>query len=160
MYRQLIILTTLCLTLASCEKSSSAMKEVPAVPVTVTTPSARDVPQYIESIGVLEPSFSVEIRPQISGIIEKIYAEEGALVEAGTPLFQLDAKIYHIKVDEAKAQLQMDQVTYDHAKKKVERFRHLAQDDLVSRAEWEEMELQLALAEAALSMDRVRLEAA
>jgi RND family efflux transporter MFP subunit len=160
MYRQLIILITLCLTLASCEKSSSAMNEVPAVPVTVTMPTVRDVPQYIESIGVLEPSFFVEIRPQMDGIIEKIYAEEGALVEAGTPLFQLDAKSYHIKIDEAKAQLQKDQVTYDHAKKKVERFRSLAQDDLVSKAEWDEMEMQLALAEATLAMDHARLEAA
>ncbi len=126
-------------------------REIPLVPVIAVQPSVRDVSLYIESIGTLEPSFYVEIRPQISGTIEKILVKEGTDVKAGTPLILIDDKALKIKVKEAEAQLEIDQAAHDVAKKTYDRFHSLAQKDLVAQTEWDEIEMQVAKAKAALS---------
>lgn len=154
------VLIAVCFLLTGCDSSSSVVHEIPVIPVIVARPSVRDVPRYIESVGILEPSFFVEIRPQITGIVEKVFAQEGAWVDAGAPLFQLDSKAYQIRVKEAEAQLLIDQVIYDAAKKTTERFYSLAEEDLVSRVEWDGMEMHAAKSEASLALDHARLDAA
>lgn len=149
----------ICISLISCE-SSAPKNEVLPVPVIAVQPTIQDISLYVESVGTLEPSFFVEIRPQISGVIEKILVKEGAQVTAGTALIQIDAKAFQIKVKEAKAQLEMDQAAYDAAKKTHARFQSLAQKDLVAQTEWDEIEMQVEKAKAALTVDRARLDAA
>jgi RND family efflux transporter MFP subunit len=132
---------------------------MPIIPVTAIQPSVRDVSQYIESVGALESSLFVEIRPQISGIVEEVLVHEGSEVKAGTPLIRIDDKAFKLKVNEAKAQLEIDQVAYDATLKRYQRFQSLAQKDLLAQTEWDEIEMQVAKANAALSIDRARLDA-
>lgn len=160
MYKIIGAGVALCLILVACDPIKPPLKETPATPVTAVLPVVRDLPIYIESVGTLEPSFFVEVRPQMSGIIEKIYVQEGDWVTAGQPLFELDSKVYQIKVKEAEAQLLSDQAAYDAAKKKYERFQRLAQKDLLAQVEWDEIEMQLARGEATLGIDLARLDAA
>lgn len=150
----------LCLILVSCDPIKPPLKETPATPVTATLPVVRDLPIYVDAIGTLESSFFVEVRPQVSGIVEKIYVQEGDWVTEGQPLFALDSRVYRIKVKEAEAQLLSDQAAYDAAKKKYERFQKLAQKDLLAQVEWDEIEMQLARGEATLGIDQARLDAA
>ncbi|MBA3236720.1 MAG: efflux RND transporter periplasmic adaptor subunit [Parachlamydiaceae bacterium] len=150
----------LCLILVACDPVKPPLQNIPATPVTASLPVVRDLPVYIESIGTLESSFFVEVRPQMSGIIEKIYVQEGDWVKAGQPLFEIDSKVYQIKVKEAEAQLLSDRVAYEAAKKKHERFLRLAKKDLVAQVEWDEIEMQTARGEANLGIDLARLDAA
>jgi multidrug efflux system membrane fusion protein len=153
-------LLAFCILLTSCEPAPSVKKEIPAVPVIAVKPDIKDISLYVESVGLLEPSFFVEIRPQISGIIDKILVKEGANVKAGMPLIHIDAQAFEIKVNEAKAQLEMDQAAFEVTKKTWDRFYSLAQKDLVAQTEWDEMDGQLAKAKAVLAVDRARLDAA
>ncbi|HEV8052364.1 MAG TPA: efflux RND transporter periplasmic adaptor subunit, partial [Parachlamydiaceae bacterium] len=148
----------LCITLSACESSTPMKFDMPVIPVTAVHPSIRDVSQYIESVGTLESSLFVELRPQISGIIEEVLVHEGSEVKAGTPLIRIDDKAFKLKVNEAKAQLEIDQVTYNATLKRHQRFQSLAQKDLLSQTEWDEIEMQVAKANAALSIDRARLD--
>lgn len=153
-------IAVLCMLLASCESSSEIAAQVkPAIPVHIASPKVKDLPQYIESIGSLDHSFFVEIRPQINGTLSRILVQEGAWVELGTPLFEMDASTFRVKVDEAKAKLMVDQASYKAAKKKKERFESLAQKDLVSQIEWDEIEMQAAVALASIAGDKARLDA-
>lgn len=160
MYKIIIAGLSLCLILAACDPVKPPLKEIPATPVTASLPIVRDLPLYVESIGVLAPSFFVEVRPQLSGILQKIYVQEGDWVAVGQPLFELESKVYQIKVNEAEAQLLIDQVAYEAAKKKYERFHKLAQKDLVAQVEWDEIEMQVAKGKAILGIDLARLDAA
>lgn len=42
----------------------------------------------------LEGKDNIQLRPQISGYIDKIYVDEGAYVQAGQPLFRINASVY------------------------------------------------------------------
>lgn len=159
MYKSLGLFFIVCIFLTACESAPPMKREMPLIPVIAVQPVVRDVSLCIDSIGTLEASFYVEIRPQISGTIEKILVKEGTDVTAGTPLILIDDKALKIKVKEAEAQLEIDQVAHDVAQKTFNRFRSLAQKDLVAQTEWDEIEMQVAKAKAALTIDRARLDA-
>lgn len=149
----------LCLLLSACQSEVVETKEKPAIPVTVSIPIVKDINLYVESVGTLEPFFSVEIRPQASGLIETVFVKQGEWVEAGTPLFHIDSKVLEIKVKEAEAQVLMDEASYAAAMKKRERYYGLAQKDLVAQAEWDEIEESTLKAKAIVAGDSAKLQA-
>lgn len=161
---RIISLTTMICTLllvSACDfGQQQPTQEIPKVPVTASTPVTKDVTVYLESIGSLHPTISMEIRPQVTGKIEKTWVHEGQVVKEGTPLFQIDSIPYIIKVHAAEAQLAMDQASFQAIQKKLERFKGLAQKDLISQTEWDELETQLMKAQAALDLDEAQLNAA
>lgn len=156
------LITTLIISyfLLGCESAPLVHIEVPPVPVFIVKPIIRDVPLYVDSVGILEPSFFIELRPQVSGVIEQVLSKEGAEIKVGMPLFHIEDKVFHNKVKEAEAQYKIDHAAYEAAKKTHKRFYSLAQKDLVAQTEWDEIETQLAKAEAVLSIDQARIDAA
>lgn len=148
--------------LLGCDSKQEAMvmEAAPAIPVKAAVPTIKDITVFLESIGTLEPSVFMEVRPQIDGTLVEVLASEGQWVEPGTPLFKIDAKPYTIKVQEAEAQLAIDRANLQAAQKKLARFRPLAQKDLVSQTEWEDREAEAEKSEAAVALDEARLNSA
>ncbi len=105
-----------------------------------------------------------EVRPQVTGIIEKRLFEEGAEVKAGQPLYQLDDAIYRAEVASRRAALARARATLDAAKLTAKRTTELARIDAVSAQEAEnataalkQSEADVAAAEAALRSAEVNL---
>lgn len=146
------------LILIGCEKKESEIPNVPAIPVIAATPETKDVVFYLEAIGNLEPSLLMEIRPLVDGTLVEIFAQEGQWVDPGTPLFKIDPTLYEIKVKEAEAQLAIDQVNLIGAQKKLARIKPLAEKDLVSQAELENLEIEEERSRALLLLDQTRLK--
>jgi multidrug efflux pump subunit AcrA (membrane-fusion protein) len=63
--------------------SSADQNQDVAVQVKIITVEQRDLPETIQSIGTLEAFESVEIRPEIAGIIRQIHFREGKPVNTG-----------------------------------------------------------------------------
>ena len=105
-----------------------------------------------------------EVRPQVTGIIQKRLFEEGSEVKAGQPLYQLDDAIYRAEVASRKAALAKAQATLDAARLTATRTSELARIDAVSTQEAEtataglqQSEADVASAEAALRTAEVNL---
>jgi multidrug efflux pump subunit AcrA (membrane-fusion protein) len=76
--KSLILPTLVGLLLCGCETQNETFKvESPAVPVIAVTPAVRDITVYLESIGTLQPSVLMEVRPQIEGILMEVLTSEG-----------------------------------------------------------------------------------
>lgn len=135
-------------------------EESPAVSVLAVFPEERDIPVYLEAIASLRASISAEIRPRINGTIDEIFVAEGQWVKTGDPLFKIEAASYEIKVKESLAKLQMDAATLKAAEKKRERYRSLADKDLVSQAEWDELEAAVEKAKAVVIADEASVQTA
>jgi len=147
------------LTLIGCSsEKKEAMTEKAAIPVIAVHPTIKDIPVYIESIGTFHPSVNMEIQSQISGILAEVYVREGQWVKKSTPLMKIDSRIYEVKVREAEAQIRIDRVESDAAQKKIERFRKLAQRDLVAQVEWDEIVTHADKARAILNLTEAHLE--
>ena len=132
----------------------------PVVPVKAVAPVVKDITVYLESIGTLQPSVFIEVRPQIDGTLAETLISEGQWVEPGTPLFTIDPKPYAIKVQEAEAQLAINDANLKAVDKKQARIRPLAQKDLVSQMEWEELDAEGEKSRAAVALDEARLKSA
>lgn len=105
-----------------------------------------------------------EVRPQVTGIIEKRLFEEGSEVKAGQPLYQLDDSIYRAEVESRKAALAKARATLEAATLTAKRTTELARIDAVSAQEAEnavaaqrQAEADVAAAEAALRSAEVNL---
>ncbi|HEY8163668.1 MAG TPA: efflux RND transporter periplasmic adaptor subunit [Methylocystis sp.] len=77
----------------------------PAPAVTVAHPLAETVPRFDEYTGRFVPVQRVEVRPRVSGAVEKIHFTDGQIVTAGDLLFTIDPRPYQIAVDSARAEV-------------------------------------------------------
>src|SRR4030095_14780057 len=93
----------------SCHSSdqSAAYAGGPQPPraLPVVTISERPFTTYREYTASLEGSNDIEIRPQVSGYIEKIYVDEGAFVKKGQPIFKINDQPYQEALNNANSAL-------------------------------------------------------
>ena len=112
--------------LAAC--AGQAMNPTPAPPsLPVIKINAGAATTWLEYPATIEGSTNIEIRPQVSGYLEKIYVEEGAYVNQGQPLFKINSREYSelsrnaaATVQSANALIEKAQVEYDRLKPLVE----------------------------------------
>src|SRR5436305_4572001 len=109
------------LTGSGCKKSS--VTQQPALPVNVVTVVEKEVNEWDEFTGRLDPVESVEIRPRVSGYITEIHIEAGAIVKKGDLLYVIDPRPYQAdfdraaaEVDRMDAQLKLSQIELNRAK--------------------------------------------
>ncbi len=130
------------------------------IPVVVTTPNMQNVPVYVESLGTLHPSVFMEVRPRVGGTLTEILVKEGEWVEKGTPLFTIGSGSYIDKLTEIEAQAAINRATLNTLTKKMERWRALADKDLISAIEWDDLETQVTKAQAAVNSDVLKINGA
>ncbi|OUO49522.1 efflux transporter periplasmic adaptor subunit [Parabacteroides sp. An277] len=69
----------------------------------VTTVNATSSDQTISYPATIKGTQDIEVRPQVSGFIVKLYVDEGATVRKGQPLFLIDPTQYAAAVKQAEA---------------------------------------------------------
>lgn len=148
------------LLLAGCQREASAPPAMPPAAVTAITVQAEAVTLTRELPGRSAPFLVAEVRPQVTGIVQKRLFEEGAMVEEGQPLYQLDDATYRAAYDRAKATLARARATVELARLNARRAADLAQVDAVSRQENENATAALAQAEADVGVAEAALKSA
>jgi len=118
---------------ASCARS--APRAPAAVPVTAVRLEARPAAITEEYPAQLEASNTVEIRPRVGGVLEKVAAAEGQAVKAGQLLFVIDPQPYEAALAQAKATLAQNQAAQAKATRDLARAQPLAKGDLLSQRE-------------------------
>ncbi|HMN74750.1 MAG TPA: efflux RND transporter periplasmic adaptor subunit [Burkholderiaceae bacterium] len=131
-------------------------------PVSVSTFVAerRDWPETIATSGTVTALNTVEIRPQVASVIEKVHIAEGQFVKAGELLFTLDSRADAANLAKAQAQLQRDQAALADAERQLARSRDLLNQKFVSQSA---VDTNLTLVEgqrAAVGADQAAIAAA
>ncbi len=121
--------------LCGCEEAPKT--QVPAFPVRIADVQQRDVPITIETIGNVYSLQTVLIRPQVGGIVTKAYVKQGQYVKKGDPLYQIDPRPYQAALDKAQATLIKDKAQLEYNKITVDRYKKLAEQDFVSKLNYE-----------------------
>ncbi|MDQ8035870.1 MAG: efflux RND transporter periplasmic adaptor subunit [Pedobacter sp.] len=112
------------------EKKTPPVAEVPAI-----TLKAGSVDVAQEFVGQTESSQQVEIRARVTGYLDKRLYDEGTLVKAGQPLFQIDPKPFQAQLASAKAELAEQQARLGTARSNLKRVKPLAEQDAISKKE-------------------------
>lgn len=119
-----------------------------------------DVDIYLEALGTVTPIQTVVIRSQVEGELLKLGFKEGSLVQEGQVIAELDPRPYEAALMQAQGQLARDTALHDNAKRDLERYKNLLEQDAIAS---QEVDTQAALAaqyEAALLSDRGNVDAA
>lgn len=98
-----------------------------------------------------------EVRPQINGIVENRLFREGAMVEAGEQLYQIEPEIYDAELQTAQASLKRAQANLTTTEARESRFRKLLDDNAISQQEYDDAlaAFEQAQAEVAVSKSEV-----
>lgn len=138
--------------LSACNRNSAppAPSGPPPASVTVETVAPQRVPISFEYVGRLEASREVEIRPRVSGVIQKRYFEEGASVKAGSMLFKIDDAPYAAQLRAAKAEVDTQSAKLAQARLEQSRNKQLAAQGFISTSALDNSATTLRVAEAGL----------
>ncbi|PPC75972.1 efflux transporter periplasmic adaptor subunit [Pokkaliibacter plantistimulans] len=144
------------LALVGCQKEEVAQQQhqqrTPEVGyITLTT---SEVPLKTELQGRTVASTTAEVRPQVSGIVEKRLFEEGSEVKKGQLLYQIDDSSYKAAYNEARADLLNSEATVRSAKLKDQRYAALAKSEGVSRQDADDA--HAAYLEAVASVEKYK----
>lgn len=144
------------------EQAGGGQAPPPAVTVQAVEPETIDV--YGEYPGRVRGSRQVEVRAQVSGILEERLYVEGQVVRQGDPLFRIEREPYEIAVKRAEAERADARANLNQADREWQRISALFEQNAVSQRERDralsERELaqaRVALAEAGVAQARLEL---
>lgn len=103
---------------------------------------------------------SSEVRPQVSGLVERRLFTEGGLVRAGQPLFQIDPSLYRAAVNQAQANLEAARATLASAAELEARLQPLADMEAVARQDYVNAVAAARSARAGVSQAEASLDTA
>ncbi|MFD1747359.1 efflux RND transporter periplasmic adaptor subunit [Rhizobium helianthi] len=147
--------------LAACSDSSGqgddAAAETQPARVSVLTVQPEPVTVYDELPGRVSAYRTAEIRAQVNGIIKKKLFQEGAFVEEGMPLFQIDPAPFSADVDAAAAVLARAEAELRNARIKYDRAEVLSSQKVASAEAFNNATAALAQAKATVEEAKANL---
>src|SRR5881275_2351862 len=124
------------LTGSACKKAS--VTQQPALPVNVVTVVEKEVNEWDEFTGRLDPVESVEIRPRVSGYIIEIHFEAGAIVKKDDVLYVIDPRPYQADFERAAAELERMRAQEKLAQIELDRAKELRAKNTISASEFDQ----------------------
>ncbi|MFZ2320197.1 MAG: efflux RND transporter periplasmic adaptor subunit [Pseudomonas sp.] len=120
------------LVLSACGKAPDSAAQQPAAKVSVAEVIQQPVNEWDEFTGRLEAPESVEVRPRVSGYIDRVAFREGSLVQKGDLLFQIDPRSFEAEVKRLQAQLQQARASQTRTVSEAQRGERLRQSNAIS----------------------------
>ncbi|MRX07432.1 efflux RND transporter periplasmic adaptor subunit [Pseudoduganella sp. FT25W] len=125
--------------LAGCSKSASEAPHQQQVAEVGVFKVAQAPLQITTELPGRTAAYQVaEVRPQVSGLIQKRLFVEGADVKAGMPLYQIDPATYQASYNSAKAALSKAKANLLTAAPKVQRYKELVAIEGVSKQDYDD----------------------
>ena len=131
-------------------------------PITVRAvqPVVKPMPVVIEAVGTVEAEHSVQVRAQVSGVLQSVLFKEGDRVKAGQVLFQIDPRTFQAQYNQSLAQLARDKAQLENARAQQERLEPLLKREYITRQEYDLAVTSTKSLEATLQADQAAAEAA
>lgn len=149
------------LPLAGCGKPKAAAPPPSGPPeVGIITVQPKLASITTELPGRTSASMIAEVRPQVSGIIQKRVFTEGSDVKAGQLLYQIDPASYQAALSSARASETRAEANLLPARLKEERYRDLVKIKAVSQQDYENAYASLKQAEADIASAKAAVETA
>lgn len=145
-------------TLTACDKAPQ--QQFGALPVDVYVVKSENVPVISHLTGRANPTRKAEVRPQVSGILQKRLFKEGSIVQQGEQLYQIDPSVYEANVKSAEAALASAKANLHTNQLRAERYRHLLDQKAVSKQDYDDAQANYLTAKANVEAAQATLKKA
>lgn len=122
-------------------------KRSQAKPVVYETekPFVTDIVKKTVATGSLVPRREIEIKPRVSGVVEKLLVQAGDHVKAGQKIARIKIIPNMVSLNQAEAAVDEARINYENAKKEMSRYRDLYKQQLISEIDFNKQQLQFQL---------------
>ena len=146
--------------LVGCD-DSVAQNAAPQAPVvSAADVVVKSISQWDSFNGRIEAVESVQLRPRVSGYIDKVNYTDGQEVKKGEVLFTIDDRTYRAALEQAQANLARAKTQASLARSEANRTDKLVNTNLVSREEWEQRRAAATQAQADIRAAQAAVDAA
>ena len=146
--------------LSACGKHTETVQAPAAPKVSVAQVIQQPINEWDEFTGRLEAPETVEIRPRVSGQIDRVAFTEGAQVDKGDLLFQIDPRPFEAEVRRLQAQLQQARASASRSANEAQRGQRLRDSNAISAELAESRSSAAAEARAAVDAIQAQLDLA
>ncbi len=156
-FQKMSVLPILLGALTACQSTGKEQTESnELIPITVLQPTNIELPRsYVADIQAIQ---FVEVKPKVEGFVEKIFVDEGQLVEKGQPLFQLSSEGYNEALKEAQASYKQAQAEFDMAKYEAERVKRLVDKQILSSIRLEQVNKEMEVASMKVEQAKAKMQ--
>ena len=149
------------LALAGCSgDAGDATRDRPVPEVGYVVVKASSVPIPVELAGRVTAFEMSEVRPQVSGLIRRRFFTEGAMVQAGQTLYEIDPRLFRAGAAEANANLNSALANAEATRVRAERLKPLAEAQAVAMQDYTDAQAAARQAAASVQQARAQLQTA
>jgi RND family efflux transporter MFP subunit len=125
--------------LSGCENSAADSSQAPPpTVVVVSVPVEKPVVDYADYTGRTQSAETVEIRARVTGFLTAILFKDGAEVQKGAPLYEIDDREFKADLETARGELTAALAHQEKAKSDLQRAESLKQREAVSAATYDQ----------------------
>ncbi len=109
------------------------------------------------SVGTVEGKTNVEVRPQVTGKLQKSYVDEGDHVNKGEKLFKINPRTFKQDLEQAKASRNVEKSKLANAKLEVEQLKPLVENKVMSPVKLQKAKSEYEVAKAKLKQAKAKV---
>ena len=106
-----------------------------------TTAFISDIIKKTTATGSVVPRYEIEIKPQVSGIIEEIYIEAGKSIKKGDLIAKVKIIPNMVALNNAESRVNRAKINLENAKRNFDRQKELLDEDVIPQTEFEAYKL-------------------
>jgi membrane fusion protein (multidrug efflux system) len=156
---RLVALAGTAMLAAACAEAPQAAPPPPPE-VYVMPVVQKDVPTYLELVGQTRGYQDVDVRARVEGFLERVHFQEGSLVRAGAPLYDIDRKPLEAVVAAARADQATAEARLAKAENDVARYTPLVAKQAVSQRELDDARAERDAARSQVEAAKAAVEKA
>jgi multidrug efflux system membrane fusion protein len=145
-------------TAAAAASASAAANRV--VPVLTSAVAERDVPIWLDGLGNVSAFYTVTVKPQVDGRIDKVLFKEGQHVKKGDVLVQIDPRPFAIQLQSAQAALARDTAQLKNGQLNLDRYQTLSGEKLIATQQLTDQQATVAQLDAQVRADQAQVASA
>ena len=150
-----MLLPLLLLAALACEEAPPP--KLRGTPVVLSSVELRDLVERIEAPGELLAKNRAVIAAEVAGQVTEISADEGASVEPGAIVIEIDPERRRLEIADARARVAETQASLTERKRELARMRKLRKREVASSAQLESAETALETADSRVLAARASL---
>ena len=130
------------------------------IPVLTADVAQRDVPVVLEGLGSVSAFYTVTVKAQVGGRIDRVAFKEGQAVKKGDLLIQIDPRPFAIQLEAAQAALARDEANLKNSKLNADRYKTLSEQNLIAVQQYTDQQSAVDQLVAQLASDRSQIDSA